>query len=235
VTLDNNYYIGVFELTQGQWAAVGMTTSATFANPEFRAKRPMEYVNFLNDIRAAEWPNKPASASFLGMLQAKSGLDFDLPSESQWEYAARAGNGSTTWGDGSGIWNTDEDVNLEKLGRYKCNGGMIKDVEGQYGNPEPTCGPENGTAIVGSYDKNDWGLYDMHGNVYEWCLDWWTNNITDKGGAVNTDNSSGYMIIRGGSYLKSAGDCRPAFRELNRDNTRLSHVGFRVVCTAGLK
>jgi formylglycine-generating enzyme required for sulfatase activity len=236
VTLDNNYYIGVFEVTQGQWATVGATSiESTFNNPAFRAKRPMESVNFKNDIRGTEWPAEPSSSTFLGELQKKSGLDFDLPSEAQWEYAARAGNGSTTWGDGSGIWNTDEDVNLDKLGRYQYNGGMIKNEGGGYVAPENTCTPENGTAIVGSYDKNDWGLYDMHGNVYEWCLDWWTNNITDKGGAVNTDNSSGYMIIRGGSYLKSAGDCRPAFRELNRDNTRLSHVGFRVVCTAGLK
>ena len=237
VTLTNNFYVGVFEITQAQWSNVYNTKPAHFNNPSDRAMRPVEKVSF-NSIRNVantvnEWPAAPASESFLGLLRGKTGIDFDLPSEAQWEFAARAGNGDTKWGDGSGVQNADVDENLNNLGRYKHNGGM---VGADLAEPPATCEATSGTSIAGSYDQNDWGLYDMHGNVWEWCLDWWKTDISTSGGEVNLDSSSGYRIIRGGCYNVVAASCRSACRYISRPETATSStIGFRVTCTAGLR
>ena len=264
VVLPNNYYIGVFEITQTQWSLIQSALPSQFANPDDRALRPVEYVCY-NEIRnnsssttsantAYDWPSDPHPSSFLGMLRKKTGLDFDLPSESQWEFAARAGNGDTLWGDGSGILNEDVDSHLESLGRYRCNGGYLFDGT-SYTAPETSCGAANGTAKAGSYKPNDWGLYDMNGNVWEWCLDWWEDNIAtakDPSGVVyggrvniNPENSqqclsgnaptSSYRMIRGGAYDQVAGACRPANRYISRPTTRSQTIGLRVVCGAGLQ
>ena len=194
---------------------------------------------------AYNWPADPNPSSFLGKLRTKTGLDFDLPAEAQWEFAARAGNGDTKWGDGSGILNTDKDANLDLLGRNERNGGKV--VSGSsYANPAQSCGAMNGTAIVGSYAPNSWGIYDMHGNQYEYCLDWYEADISSLNGAVNIDPENplktragqvngSTRVRRGGAYHTVATACRSAtrnsFNPANADGT----WGFRVVCRAGLK
>jgi formylglycine-generating enzyme required for sulfatase activity len=258
VTLTNNYYIGVYEVTQSQWSqvATNSTISANFTTERFM--RPMEKVCY-NEIRLkynsnaaatadeianCSWPKKPNPSSFLGLLRSKTGLDFDLPSEAQWEFAARAGNGVGYWNDGSAILNTNPDDNLKLLGRYERNGGKVLSGT-SYVDPAASCGATNGTAIVGSYAPNAWGLYDMHGNVWEWCLDWYADDITAHGGKVNIDPatpantlsgaSGANRVNRGGSWYGAAGGCRPAFRNYDAPATRNNSIGFRVVCTAGLR
>lgn len=243
VTLEDNYYIGVFEVTQKQWKniATNSTLSANFVVDG--DMRPMELVCY-NDIRNAgnpstyNWPNKPNPTAFLGLLRTNSGLAFDLPSEAQWEFAARAGNYSGHWNDGSAVLNQEVDANLEKLGRYKSNGGGTS--------ASKTLAPsEGGTAIVGSYAPSALGLYDMHGNVREWCLDWYTDNISAYGGAVNIDSArptmtlagvaGEYSIGRGGAWSDTAIECRSAFRGYRSQATRRNDYGFRVVCPVGIK
>ena len=257
VTLTNNYYIGVYEVTQAQWDLIqpSRTAPSYFNNAVDRAMRPVEQVSY-NEIRNSNnsttadatynWPADPNPNSFLGKLRTKSGIDFDLPSEAQWEFAARAGNGDTKWGDGSGILNADEDANLKLLGRYERNGGKVLNGS-SYANPAQSCGATNGTAIVGSYLPNAWGIYDMHGNVWEWCLDWYEDNINANGGAVNIDPSapaktlsgaSGVnRVIRSGSWNSAAGMSRPAYRSLNTPSylSGIYSIGFRVLCSAGLR
>ena len=255
VTLTNNYYIGVFPVTQTQWDLIQPSRSAPsyYNNAADRAMRPVEQVCY-NEIRNAansttantayDWPADPNPSSFLGKLRTKTGIDFDLPSEAQWEFAARAGNGDTKWGDGSGILNSYADANLDKLGRYQRNGGQVLSGS-SYANPAQSCGATNGTAIVGSYAPNDWGLYDTAGNVWEWCLDWYADDITAHGGKVNIDPatpantlsgaSGANRVSRGGSWIYAAGFCRPAFRSRDPPSNRLSYTGFRVLCSAGLR
>ena len=256
VTLTNNYYMGVYQVTQAQWALLqpNRAMPSSFNNAADRAMRPVEQVCY-NEIRnsasavnadtAYNWPANPNPSSFLGMLRSKTGLDFDLPSEAQWEFAARAGNGDTKWGNGSGILNTDEDANLSMFGRYERNGGRVHGGGATYSDPSMSCGATNGTAIVGSYAPNAWGLYDTSGNLWEWCLDWAENNINSHGGKLNIDPTNSakdlsgttgtQRILRGGSWFNVAGACRPAMRSPSNPTTRSQYAGFRVLCYAGLR
>jgi len=256
VMLESNYYIGVFPVTQTQWGLIQTSRAAPsyFNNADDRAMRPVEQVCY-NEIRNAgnsptantdyDWPADPNPSSFLGLLRTKTGIDFDLPSEAQWEFAARAGNGDTKWSDGSGILNNAyTDANLDLLGRYERNGGRIPNGTA-YKDPAPSCGATNGTAIVGSYAPNDWGLYDVHGNVWEWCLDWYADDITAHDGKVNIDPATpentrsgapgGYRVIRGGSFNYGASFSRPAYRNSGNPTLRYSVYGFRLLCYAGLR
>ena len=254
VTLTNNYYIGVFPVTQAQWALIqpSRLTPSRYTNTADRAMRPVEQVCY-NEIRNSandsantsyDWPADPNPDSFLGKLRAKTGIDFDLPSEAQWEFAARAGNGDTKWGDGSGILNTDTDANLDLLGRYERNGGRVRNGT-SYADPDRSCGATNGTGIVGSYAPNAWGLYDTAGNVWEVCLDWCEDDITAYGCKVNIDpaasantlsGSSGvHRVMRGGSWYGSSVYCRPAMRNRCSITYRGADGGFRILCSAGLK
>ena len=251
VTLTNNYYIGVFPVTQSQWALIQSNnlTPSFYNNVSYSAMRPVEKVCY-NEIRNADntttantaydWPAAPNPYSFLGRLRTKTGIDFDLPSDAQWEFAARAGHGSTMWGDGSAIVNSDKDDNLGRLGRYAQNGGKVSGKE-----PAQTCDASNGTAYVGTYQPNSWGIYDMHGNVWEWCLDWYADNITTLDGMLNIDPSDSSKTLsgaagsqrvkRGGGWVYDEGINRPAFRNTENPTTQDKYTGFRLYCTAGLQ
>ena len=257
VKLANNYYIGVYEITQSQWGEIGSGSGAAAYFTAEKSMRPMENVSY-NEIRTStsttannvyNWPNDPNPSSFLGRLKGRTGILFDLPSEAQWEFAARAGHGSGYWGDGSAIKNETTDSHLAALGRY------LYDNPGGSSSTDTLSPSEGGTAIVGSYAPNSWGLYDMNGNVWEWCLDWFQANIattTDTSGElyagrVNVNPASpanclsgdspenNARVKRGGAWNETAQTCRPAFRQTVMPAYRGNVNGLRVVCTAGLE
>ena len=243
VTLDKNFYIGVFEVTQKQWKMLDTTAAAYFTAD--RDMRPMENVCF-NEIRtcaigstaedaAYRWPERPNPASFLGKLRdLTGGIDFDLPSEAQWEFACRAGNGDCFWNNGlpmvlAPFTNKSTnyiDSNLNLLARYY---GQTKNTSKPAASTAPEAG---GTAIVGTYRPNSWGIYDMHGNVMEYCLDAFKPDISSDAGAVNLGTGGQH---RGGSYRQDARRCRAARRDsANGPTYRFDNVGLRVICTTGL-
>ena len=242
-TLDSNYYIGVFEVTQSQWELLAPARSlpSRCTNVVDRAMRPVEYVCF-NEIRnnsgttandAYDYPNAPNSASYIGKLRTRTGIDFDLPGEAQWEWACRAGHGVGMWGNGSAILNTSPDANLSMLGRYAGNAPSTSNSDADR-NVRASAG---GTAIVGSYSPNDWGLYDMNGNVQEWCLDYWWSDISSLNGAIAPaeGKTSASRVRRGGCFTERAGLCRPAYRNASGSTKNDWFIGFRLACPVSAK
>ncbi len=230
VTLTNDYWMGVFEFTYGQWRRVQAYSGGYFTNMWYRETRPVESVSY-KDIRGANtYENWPISSvvsadSFLGKLRAHSGIEaLDLPTDAQWEYACRAGTAEALYS-GFDISNTSNDPQASLLARHYENGGKGAP------SPESMCGPSHGTAKVGSYRPNAWGLYDMLGNVYEWCLD--RCESTPTIGSADTIDPVGpttgtYRVKHGGSWR---GDCRftrAAYRGANLATDRDYTIGFRL-------
>ncbi len=246
VTLTQAFYIGVFEVTQHQWELVMSNRPSYFSNRTDYASRPVEQVSSY-DIRedpanskiVPGWPITYAvhADSFMGKLRAKTRLTgFDLPTESQWEYACRAGT-STALNSGHDLTSEGSNQQMNVVGRYKYN-----------------CGEDLGriqvtsvvTAKVGSYLPNAWGLYDMHGNVWEWCLDRYAeypmhSNVWawcfdwHRAYPATVTNPKGdslqlQCVFRGGSWRDDASECRSAIRGYNSPQVRQNICGFRVCC-----
>lgn len=213
VTLTKPYFIGIFEVTQKQYELV------TGGNPSSRKGdvMPVSYVSWnmvRGDSGTYDWPTKRAvdDNTFMGRLQARTGLNFDLPTEAQWEYACRAGTTSPYNNGGK----SEDD--LKQLGRYG--------QDSRFG---------DGYANVGSYQPNAWGLYDMHGNVEEWCLDWYVVSLPREGMAdPEGPVAGGERIKRGGHYLCSADRCQSGIRNKYNPAVVNAFHGFRLACSEGL-
>ena len=171
-------------------------------------KRPVEQV-YWND-----------AVKFCQHLSQKTGHTYRLPSEAEWEYACRAGT-TTPFYFGETI--TPDLVNYNGDYSYACA------PKGKY---------REQTTDVGTFPPNAFGLYDMHGNVWEWCQDTWNSNYqgAPTDGNAWTDNDNKYRVLRGGSWKYNPVFCRSAFRsyvngiEHNDINVK---IGFRLVCTFG--
>jgi len=233
VTLTKDFYIGVFEMTQEQWYRINSSwPSCYFTNSVEKNMRPVEYESSYHAIRGSNvgtnWPGSAGvdNNSIIGKLRSKTKIvTFDLPTEAQWEYACRAGT-ITYYNDGLGTpANTSSNAQMDVLGRYRYNGGYINGAE-----PSRNVGVTNGTAAVGGYRPNAWGLYDMHGNLWEWCLDWSSSlqGGTDPAGGV----TGTARVLRGGSWNASSGTvCRSAFRNGTDPTSQNIGFGFRLVVT----
>ena len=138
------------------------------------------------------------------------GLELYLPTEAQWEYACRSGT-QTPFSFGDNI-NTAQ-VNYD--GNYPYQGG----IEGKY---------REKTVEVKSLPCNDWGLYEMHGNVYEWCNDWYGDYDLDASIDPVGPNTGTARVLRGGSWYYDAGNVRSAFRDCRGPAYRYDFVGFRL-------
>jgi len=223
VTLNANYYIGVFELTHAQCAACGVSRAGNF-NEEYRWRLTPQNRTTWNGYRGTQPPAAPSDGSTFGKIKARTGLLVDFPTEAQWEYAARGGYGEGTWGDGSTILaSSGTDANLSKLACYK--------------------GTKNTMISTGSYLPNGYGLYDMHGNVIEMCQDWYRADITTLNGVCNADGAH-YVddetseptvrVQRGGYYSTAPSSCRASSRASIKPGDYKTESGCRVMTYANL-
>ncbi len=216
VSFTNDYFVGVFEITRQQWEQVTGVT----VGEDPGVTRPAEQISY-DDIRGANnggnWPASRAvdPDSFLGLLRERSNLPFlDLPTEAQWEFACRAGTTSAL-NSGEDLSAAQSAPELDPLGRYWYNGGE-----------------EQKHAPVGTYDPNAWGLYDMHGNVAEWCLDWYADYSQTPVINPAGPSTGSQRVLRGGSWHDPAKNCRSAARDSAPDTNRDDDSGFRIAMLA---
>jgi len=198
VTISRAFYMQTTEITQGQWKIVMGNNPSRFS--DCGNDCPVEQVSW-NDTQ-----------EFINKLNSMEGTDqYRLPTEAEWEYAARAGT-KTPFHTGTCL--TTDQANYN--GDYPLSGCP----KGQY---------RERTVRVGSFAPNAWGLYDMHGNVWEWVQDrkgnYPTGSMTDPEGP----SSGAFRICRGGSWNQNAWVCRSSFRFYSFPSLRKDHRGFRLV------
>jgi formylglycine-generating enzyme required for sulfatase activity len=182
----SGYYIGKYPVTQAQWVAVMGSNPSIFTG---NLSRPVERVSW-NDVQ-----------TFITRLNSLTGRTYRLPTEAEWEFAARGGNGSLSYKySGS---NNIGDVAWYSLSRSR-------------------------THPVGTKQANELGIYDMSGNVWEWVNDRWGNYTAEAKTNPTGPSSGSNRVIRGGSWGGDAGDCRVSYRSIITPDRRDSDVGFRL-------
>ncbi len=211
-----SFLIGQYAVTQAQWRAV--------------AGLPKRQINLDSDPSYFKGDNLPVDSvtwfeavEFCDRLSQFTGRTYRLPSEAEWEYACRAATttpfyfGKTTTPFYFGKTITTDLVNYN--GNYTYGSGP----KGIY---------RQKTTVVGSFPPNAFGLYDMHGNVWEWCADPWHKNYNSAptdGSVWESGGNTQYRVIRGGSWLNYPRNCRSTYRDRGEPDSRSRYYGFRVV------
>jgi formylglycine-generating enzyme required for sulfatase activity len=203
VTIGKDYYLGVTEVTQGQYEKVMGTNPSYFQKRVIRKSDSSMY-----PVEQVSWEDAVEFCKKLSDLpeEKKAGRVYRLPTEAEWEYACRAGSKAAySFG-----------ANSKTLGDYAWFG------ENSGGQIHP----------VGEKKANAWGLYDMHGNVWEWCSDWYgvypKGSVSDPSGP--SEGSS--RVFRGGSWGREAAYCRSASRLWIGPSYRFYYIGFRVALSS---
>lgn len=197
VTL-SSYYIGKYEVTQSQWTAImGTTIQEQESNTGWGLygvgdNYPMYYVSY------------DEAKQFCKKLTTLSGKTYRLPTEAEWEYAARGGN--KAWG-------------------YKFSGGNTIDYVAWIG-----ANSDNHSHEVGQKAANELGIYDMSGNVWEWCLDWYGKYPSESRYNPTGTADGTKRIVRGGGFGHDSYYCRVTFRDFYVPFGQHYWYGFRVVC-----
>jgi len=188
VTITEAFYLGKFEVTQEQWL-------------ELMGSNPSEFVDLKKPVDNVSWDD---CKTFLQKLAEKTGENFSLPTEAQWEYACRAGTDSLwTFGD-----------TAEEIGNYAW-----LDI-----NSAGT------THEVGTKKPNPWGLYDMYGNIQEWCEDLYTDKYSETDTTDPIGPSSGdSRVIRGGAWGDISDSVRSSYRNCSGATNKTNGTGFRCV------
>ena len=207
----SSFYMGRYPITQSQWKAIAATAKIDIdleTNPS----------RFKGDELPVESVNWYQATEFCKRLSRETKQEYRLPSEAEWEYACRAGT-TTPFYFGETI--------TGELANYNASETYAEEAKGEY---------RKKTTPVGQFPPNAFGLYDMHGNVWEWCADTWHDNYdgAPRDGSVWIKNGDDNRSpLRGGSWFVYPAYCRSAYRD-NFDRRDSYDVdGFRVVCGAG--
>ncbi|NES72182.1 MAG: formylglycine-generating enzyme family protein [Okeania sp. SIO2D1] len=206
------FFMGCYPITQGQWKAIVNNV------PKIQRDLDSNPSRFKGDNLPVETVSWYDAVEFCARLSKYTGRNYRLPSEAEWEYACRAGT-TTPFHFGETI-TTD-------LANYDGNYTYGQGVKGKY---------REETTPIGSFKvANAFGLYDMHGNVYEWCEDDWHDNYEDApdDGSVwrsgNQDTTKTTKVIRGASWINNPRWCRSASRVIYYADDLIDYIGFRVL------
>jgi formylglycine-generating enzyme required for sulfatase activity len=217
VTLTRGFFMGKYLVSQGEFVALMNTNISYFKPPRcpLDTNLPIEQITWYGATNYC-WA-LTVQAQLAGTLPTN--WVYRLPTESEWEYACRAG-APTALHYGNALHGGM--ANFSDYHEYDAALGDIFILHP----PVPYLGQ---TARVGSYLPNAWGLYDMHGNLWEWCQDWFgaypVGAVTDPQGAA----SGSFRVQRGGSWQSYGTYCRSAFRQWNDPNYSHPTLGFRMV------
>jgi len=205
-----SFFMGKYPVTQKQWRLVA-------ALPKVKIDLESDPSRFKGDNLPVECVSWNHTQEFCARLSRKTNQTYRLPSEAEWEYACRGGT-TTPFYFGETI--STELANYH--GNYTYGGGAKGEYRGK-------------TTEVGKFPANPCGLYDMCGNVWEWCEDEWHGNYINAptDGSAWSNGSNNYMSLRGGSWLYIPQYCRSACRGGNSRDGHVNNIGFRVVCVVG--
>ncbi|HQL70329.1 MAG TPA: SUMF1/EgtB/PvdO family nonheme iron enzyme, partial [Bacteroidales bacterium] len=198
----NDFFIGKYEVTFEQYDSFCAATGRKKSNDQGwgRGKRPVINVTWNDAAAYCQW------------LSEQTGKNYRLPTEAEWEYCCRSGT-------------------LTPFNTGNCLSASQANYDGNY--PYGSCSEgeyRQKTLPVGSFSTNAFGLYDMHGNVWEWCSDWYSDYSTDAQTNPKGAESGSYRVCRGGSWLDYARICRSAGRGHNGQSFSADNLGFRLVC-----
>jgi formylglycine-generating enzyme required for sulfatase activity len=219
-----SFFMGKYAITQAQWRIVATTY------PQVTQELDSDPSNFKGDNLPVEQVSWDDAQEFCARLSNHTKRNYRLPSEAEWEYACRAGT-ETPFHFGETIDATLANYCAQDREISKKNYPGIYDrgILGEY---------REKTTKVGTFLPNAFGLYDMHGNVLEWCEDDFHSDYKgapDDGSAwVESDRENARKLLRGGSWYNNPVDCRSANRNNYTRDDRNSIVGFRVSCSLGL-
>jgi formylglycine-generating enzyme required for sulfatase activity len=217
------FFMGKYQVTQAQWRFVAQL-------PQVNKKLKPDPSIFKGDNRPVEKVSWYDAVEFCDRLSQYTGRTYRLPSEAEWEYACRAGT-TTPFHFGETI-TTD-------LANYDGTDGENNEWSGSYGSgPKGVYRKE--TTEVGSFGvANNFGLYDMHGNVWEWCQDDWHRNykgaLIDGSAWLNNKEDNNDKLLRGGSWDNNPDYCRSASRNSHLLDYFYNNIGFRVVCSGAAR
>lgn len=214
VTLTKGFWMGKYEVTQAQFAAIMRMNPSLFSGRD-NLSRPVERVSYREAVEFCERLTERERKAG----RVPEGYQFRLPTEAEWEYACRAGT------DTPFHWGEQADPRRANIkGVYPRE---LEGVEEYEGIPS-----FNNTVDVGQYEPNAFGLYDMHGNVSEWCLDTWLSRLSGNSETdpVRQDPRVGERVIRGGGWEDFAKRCRSGIRRAFDEKTKSQSIGFRIVC-----
>jgi len=205
VKITNDYWLGRTEVTQAQW-------QRTMGNKELHPQKPSPFRNVNPDYPIVSVSYFDIKVFLDKLNELSTEYQFRLPTEAEWEYACRAGT-KTPFSFGEFIYDSLANYNATIPSKYTTPGT-------NRGSPEP----------VGSYPPNQWGVYDMHGNVWEWVSDWYAPYTT-----VAVTNPTGptdgiEKVIRGGSWYFGAENAKSSFRRTHKPNLWGFSIGFRIIC-----
>ncbi len=214
----SSFYMDPFETTQTEYVRLMGENTSAFDGEDL----PVENISWLDAVRYANAKSEDAglvpayTITGEGVTWDRSADGYRLPTEAEWEYACRAGT-TTALNSGKNLSNSSQCSEVEEVAWYFFSGAGM-------------------TSVVGQKQPNAWGLYDMHGNVKEWCLDWYNENYyqsspsedpTGPAAPIDYDYNN-YKVVRGGGWATYAYDCRSASRGKYYEDRYDRYTGFRV-------